>query len=404
VDRKLLEARLNLARHFLMHSMRRLFSSEDGDGAGFDAFLSKYGADSIFQINAKERESYSSFGRCIQCSICQPYCVMFRALSYLEFPGPMAVASTLSRAPDQFGVTSSVIYNCTMCRLCEITCPENAPVAALVGFVRKYLYEYFPDLVPATLRDLCEDTRRSGTLFESSPAVEMVQEKDSAEYVLFLGCRTRANSPDHLKAAISMLNQMSVSFTIIDESCCGAPLNAVGCDVGDQFARANIERIREKKTAKVITLCPHCLIEFTEGEHYAGKIEAVHIAELLPHMHPMKVSKQVVTYHDSCMLGRVAGIMNEPRQALEWAGAHLVEMQPNKEFSLCCGSWGGLSLTAKDTAEAIAKKRLQDAAAVGAEILLTECPWCLDILKSATLPDKTPRVRSVLEYLYNPEF
>ncbi|RJP23917.1 MAG: (Fe-S)-binding protein [Candidatus Abyssobacteria bacterium SURF_5] len=404
MDKKRLAARLNLARHFLQHTGRRLFASEQVDGAGVTEFLSKYAEDNTFQIDSRDRANYSSFAQCIQCSICQPYCVMFRVLNYLEFPGPMAVASTLSRAPDRFGGMNSVIYNCTMCRLCEITCPESAPIAAVVGFVRKYLYRHFPDLVPTTLKDACEMTRRSGTFFPQVAAMDRHREKESAEYVLFLGCHSRFDQQERVDAAVAMLNQMSVDFTMIDEVCCGAPLIAAGCDPGDQLAKLNIERIREKKTAKVITLCPHCLIQFCEGEEYAGKIEAIHIAELLPHMHPIKRGSEIIAYHDPCMLGRVAGIVNEPRQALEWAGATLVEMSTNRESSFCCGGWGGLTVTAPVTAEAIAAKRLEDARAVGADVLVTECPWCLSTLKSAGLSRKTPRVRSVIEYLYNPEF
>lgn len=403
MDRRRFEARLNLAKHFLQHSCRRLFAPDVAEGTGVTEFLAKYGDDNIYQIDGHDRDRYSTFSRCIQCSICQPYCVMYRAVGYLEFPGPMAIGSTLSRALDRFGTTAGVIYNCTMCRLCEVTCPENAPIAELVRFVRKYLFEHFPDLVPASVKELAEITRTKGTFFNNPPLDNMISEKDSAEYVLFMGCHTRFSQKGRLDAAIAMLNQMAIDFTIIDEVCCGAPLNAVGCDSGAELAQINIERIREKKTAKVITLCPHCLIAFCEEKEYAGKIEAVHIAEFLPHMQALTRGTETVTYHDPCMLGRVAGIMNEPRQALDMAGIRLVEMESNRESAFCCGNWGGLGLTARSVAEKIAAKRVEDARTAGADVLLTECPWCLEILKSVSLTEKKVRVRSVIEYLYNPE-
>jgi Fe-S oxidoreductase len=402
VDRRLLEARLNLARHFLQHTARRLFSSEVGDGVGLNEFLLKYREDNIFQIEEYERQRYPAFARCIQCNVCQPYCVMFRALSYLEFPGPMAVATTLSRALDKLGTASGVIYNCTLCRLCETTCPENAPIAEIIAFIRRYIYKYAPELVPAPLKEMCNTVRKKGAIFDKAPP-ESVHEKESAEYVLFLGCQSRFQQNQRVEAAIAMLNRMAVDFTTIEEVCCGAPLYAAGCEEGAQLARTNMERIREKKTAKVITLCPHCLIAFSEGKDYAGKIEPIHIAEMLTQMHPAKAGSQIVTYHDPCMLGRACGIYDEPRQALAWAGAKLVEMSTIKEMAFCCGNWGGLSQSAQAAAEAIAVRRLEDAQATGAEVLLTECPWCLDILQSASLPKSKLRVRSVIEYLLNPE-
>ena len=402
MDRKLLEARLNLARHFLQHTARRLFSSEVGDGVGLNEFLLKYREDNIFQIEDYVRQRYPAYARCIECNICQPYCVMFRAIGYLEFPGPMAVAATLSRALENLDTTAGVIYNCTLCRMCETACPENAPIAEMVAFIRRYIYKYSPELVPAPLKEMCNTARKKGTIFDNQPP-DSIHEKESAEYVLFLGCQSRFKQGQRVEAAVAMLKRMAVDFTTIGEVCCGAPLSAAGCDAGTHLARTNIERIREKKTAKVITLCPHCLIAFSEGKEYAGKIEPVHITEMLTQTHPANVRDDVVTYHDPCMLGRGCGIYNEPRQALTWAGAKLVEMNTARDMSSCCGNWGGLAQSAHTTAEAIAARRLEDAVATGAGVLLTECPWCLDILQSASLPAGKLRVRSVVEYLLNPE-
>ncbi|NQU08620.1 MAG: (Fe-S)-binding protein [Candidatus Abyssubacteria bacterium] len=402
MDRKKLEASLNLARHFFQHMLRRFLSAEDKEGVGLEKFLSNYRDDNIFQIDSHERERYHTFARCIQCNICQPYCVMFRAISHLEFPGPMVVASTCSRGLSEFGATSEVIYNCTQCRLCETTCPENAPIAEMVGFIRKYINRCEPELVPGPLKDLSEVVNKCGAIFDE-PAPDILYEKSSAEYVLFLGCQSRFKQKRRAEAAVSMLKRLSIDFTTIDEICCGAPLTAAGYDTSFEMARTNIERIREKGTAKVITLCPHCLVSFTEGREYSGRIEAIHIAEMLPQLLPVTTGKEVVAYHDPCMLGRACGVFDEPRHALKWAGVKTVEMPASREMAFCCGNWGGLGQSSPDTAEAIAARRLEDARSVGAEVLLTECPWCLEIFASTELPEGKPRIRSVVEYLQNPE-
>ncbi len=402
MDRKKAAATLNLGTHFFRHMLRRALTPAAKDGEGLGEFLSYYREDNIFEIDAHEREAYHTFARCIQCNICQPHCVMFRAIGYLEFPGPMIVAGTCSRGLSELGTTSGVIYNCTQCRLCETTCPEDAPIAEMVGFIRKYIFKYEPDLVPQPLKEMCETILDRGAIFDEDPP-EVLHEKSSAEYVFFKGCHGRYKQKGRADAAIAMLKNIGIDFTTIDEVCCGAPLKAAGCDEVADLARTNLERIREKKTAKVITMCPHCLVSFREGREYVGKLEATHIAELLPHFRSAQTFSDVVAYHDPCMLGRVCGVFDEPRRALKFAGIKTVEMESSREMAYCCGAWGGLGRSSPKTAEAIAARRLEDARDAGASVLLTECPWCLEIFTSAPLEEGKPRVRSTIEYLQNPE-
>jgi len=402
VDKKKLLATMNLGRHYVRHQLRRALSTDDKDGVGLNQFLSYYREDNVFEIEAHERERYQTFARCIQCNLCQPYCVMFRAISEAEFPGPMVIASACSRGLSELGNSSGVIYNCTQCRLCEMTCPENAPIAEMVGFMRKYIFKYNADLVPQPLKDLCELVRRHGAIFDED-VPDVLYEKESAEYVLFLGCQSRYKQRQRAEAAVSMLKSLSIDFTTIDEVCCGAPLKAAGCGTTNSLARINMERIREKKTAKIITVCPHCLVSFCEDPEYSRKLEAIHITELLPRFQLKNISGETVTYHDPCMLGRTYGIFERPRRALKLAGAKVIEMGTCREMAYCCGNWGGLGQSSRTTAEAIATRRLADARDTGAGVLLTECPWCLDIFASAALAEGKPRVRSVVEYLQNPE-
>ena len=124
------------------------------EGVGLTQFLSHYREDNIFEIDARERERYHTFAKCIQCNLCQPHCVMYRAIGGLEFPGPMDVAGTCSRGLAELGPTAGVIYNCTLCRRCETVCPDNVPIAEMVSFIRKYIYKYDSDLVPQQLKDM----------------------------------------------------------------------------------------------------------------------------------------------------------------------------------------------------------------------------------------------------------
>jgi len=92
--------------------------------------------------------------------------------------------------------------------------------------------------------------------------------------------------------------------------------------------------------------------------------------------------KQKVTYHDPCTLGRYSRIFDPPRRILEAIdGLEMVEMADNREKALCCGAspWAYCGPVNKQ----IQKERLAQAAATGADILVTACPKCQIHLRCA---------------------
>ena len=79
----------------------------------------------------------------------------------------------------------------------------------------------------------------------------------------------------------------------------------------------------------------------------------------------VKENNEIVTFHDSCYLGRYCGIYDEPREILELLGYEIKEMDNNRESSYCCGSCGGLARTSPELASKIAKERILHAKRIG---------------------------------------
>jgi Fe-S oxidoreductase len=95
---------------------------------------------------------------------------------------------------------------------------------------------------------------------------------------------------------------------------------------------------------------------------------------------------QTVTYHDPCYLGRHNHIYEPPRQLLDKvAGLTLKEMTANRKTSLCCGGGGGRIWMDTPQAERFSDIRLKQAKDIGAEVLVTSCPYCITNFEESRL-------------------
>ena len=114
-----------------------------------------------------------------------------------------------------------------------------------------------------------------------------------------------------------------------------------------------------------------------------------------------------VTYHDSCCLGRHNGLYDQPRELLEAiSGVSLVEMEHNRENSICCGGGGGGmwldTYFKQQDIERLSDRRLKEVIATGADVLAVACPYEVsrfeDAVKLAGYDDRII-VRDITELL-----
>ena len=128
---------------------------------------------------------------------------------------------------------------------------------------------------------------------------------------------------------------------------------------------------------KIITSCAGCYK--TLRDDYEG-LDVIHISQLLDKLikeGKIKISKKDfdVTYHDSCHLGRHGGVFDEPREVIK-SVANLIEMENNRESSLCCGAGGGVKSAYPEIANQMAELRINQAKQTGCSTLVTPCPFC----------------------------
>ena len=112
----------------------------------------------------------------------------------------------------------------------------------------------------------------------------------------------------------------------------------------------------------------------------------------------VKTDKRV-TYHDPCDLGRHCGIYEEPREIIRRIAPNFVEMRHNRADSLCCGAGGGVRGAYAKNSIAMARRRLEEAEEINAEVVLTECNSCMHNLSNAKLRKQKFKIYNISQFL-----
>ena len=104
---------------------------------------------------------------------------------------------------------------------------------------------------------------------------------------------------------------------------------------------------------------------------------------------------------DSCYLGRHSSVYDAPREIIaSIPGLDFVEMDRNREQSMCCGGGGGGLWMEKLKGERLSDLRVEEALATGASVLATSCPYCItmfeDSVRTLNADDKI-KVKDVSE-------
>jgi Fe-S oxidoreductase len=213
--------------------------------------------------------------------------------------------------------------------------------------------------------------------------------EEEMEILYFPGCYLSYDPRLQKVAAATaeILNKAGVEFGILGtkENCCGESIRKTGNEeVFKELAKENIKTFIENGVKKILVSSPHCYHTFkNEYPEFMVNFEVVHMSQYLLELINEgrleitgKYGKKI-TYHDPCYLGRHNDVYDEPREVLSRAGSKLIEMPDCRENSLCCGGGGGRIWMETPKAERFSDLRVEQAGEVGAEVLVTACPYCI---------------------------
>ncbi len=342
-----------------------------------------------------------AFRLCYQCGKCETVCPWNRVR---RFP----VRKINNQA--QLGVMefeSEDIWRCVTCRRCIDRCPRGVQTIEIMRAMRRLLV---PDgVVPAAIPSL-----RSATTSIASVGNPWGQEpKDRANWAQGLGVKEFCEGTELLyfpccyasydprlkkvaQATARILQKAGVDFGILGakENCCGESIRKTGNEqLFRRLARENIKAFIENGVTKILVSSPHCYHTFkNEYAEFKVDFEVVHtsqyIAELMNkgRLTPAKGYEKRVAYHDPCYLGRHNNVYDAPREALKKIpGLELNELPEEREESLCCGMGGGRVWMETEKHERFSNLRIEQAVGVGAQELVTACPYCVTAFEDSRL-------------------
>ena len=341
---------------------------------------------------------------CLECGKCSTLCplVRFEPSAFGKFS-----ASRVAALRDTEEATNGgrrAVERCLTCGLCEVRCPQGVRFVDFVAGLRRQLPGSWPERCSHgdVLRAVSQLAASAET--DGDPATRRrldwldddLKVAEQGEVGLFVGCLPAYDTvfgqqldirpTDIARAAVRLLNRLGIEPVVAaDERCCGHDLLWTG-DEGsfDALAAANATAFKARGVKLLLTPCAECCrtwrLDYPRVvPGYRPRVQ--HLAEFLaaklddePGLFRANGESRL-TYHDPCRLGRHLGVYDEPRRVMDAVpGVERTEMAEHGRDAVCCGTTG---FTWCDAASrGLQMERLQSAAAVGAETMITTCPKC----------------------------
>ena len=338
---------------------------------------------------------------CYQCGKCDTVCPWNRVRKF-------SMRKLIREAT--FGLSEierEEIWRCTTCGKCPQRCPRDVKQIDDMIALRRVAtgYNVFPAAVKP-YRAVSSGLAGQGNPFNEDRKTradwaEGLSVKPFAEGmdVLYFPCCYTCYDPRLKKVAratAAILNKAGVDFGILGskENCCGESIRKTGNeDLFKRLARENIKTFIDNGVKKIVVSSPHCYHTFkNEYLEFRVNFEVVHISQYLFGLvndGRLRITKEYgkrITYHDPCYLGRHNGIFDEPRGVLKKVpGVELVEMPESRVDSLCCGMGGGRIWAETEKSERFSNLRVEQAIELGAEEVVTSCPYCITALEDSRL-------------------
>jgi Fe-S oxidoreductase len=277
------------------------------------------------------------------------------------------------------------LYECADCGLCQSFCVTDRPLPAAIVAARARVAE--AGSAPAAVAEVDAKLREWGNPYQKNGARAKA---GPAENVLFVGAAAQHLRPQTLAAARELLEKLGIACALVSvgRSSAYLPYTLGLWDTARALAQSTLDEIAAAGSQRVIVLAPEdahtlCEVYLTLGVDWPEDVAVVELVELLAEAveagtlkpHPLDAA---LTYHDPAHTPRlperaktarklVAALTTQPLREMFW----------REQRAAPGGAVGGLEFTQPALAARMTRERLAEAAATGAEMLVTEDPLAL---------------------------